>query len=93
MVSLKLELSGATCMSMHTFAWPDNESASSSVSLLLRKGMCFILSARLFITVPSAERLTLMELASRSRSPVPYGKGQGDKVPERQGTREEQGRG
>ena len=63
--------SGAMWMNIMALAWPQRESCSSCVSLLLRKGTCLVLRcASAAITSPSALRLRLMCLASSSRSPV-----------------------
>ena len=69
MLSMCEEPSGATCMNIMTFACPDRLSASSCVSLLLRKGTWLFLEARAAITSPRADREVLMCLASVRRSP------------------------
>ena len=63
--------SGAMWTNIIALAWPQRESCSSCVSLLLRKGTCLVLRcASAAITSPSALRLRLMCLASSSLSPV-----------------------
>lgn len=64
------EASGAMCMNIMAFAWPDRESWSSWVSFELRYGTWLDFAANADITSPRALKLLLMCLASSSLSPV-----------------------